>query len=159
MMKRYRERMSEDYPRSKPYKGTAFVVGEHFDSALAVGGASTLGTERDASGSVGQSAPSTSVVKTRGKRPASRPLGLPPSQRAKSKRPGGSVETDGALCPACEQPHQLVDCYYVFKEKAPGWWTPRPGTERLVSLLLEHNSNFQEQVRACKRSRTRTPAI
>jgi hypothetical protein len=158
MMKRYRERMSEDHPRSKPYKGTAFAVGDHFDSALAVGGASTPGTERDASDSVGQSAPSTLVHKTRGKRPAGRQRGLLPSQRAKSKRPGGSVETDGASCPACEQPHQLVDCYYVFRDKAPEWWTPRPGTERLVSVLLEHDVNFQEQVRACKRSRTRTPA-
>jgi hypothetical protein len=92
--------MSKDYLRSKPYKGTAFVAGD-FDSALAVGGASTL------------------VFKTRGKQLASRPLGLLQGHRAKSKRLGGLVETNSAQCLACKQPHQLVDCYYVFKEKAP----------------------------------------
>jgi hypothetical protein len=87
--------MSKDYLRSKPYKGTAFVAG-NFNSALAVGSASTLGTKRDALDSVGQSAPSTLVFKTRGKRLASRPLGLLQGHRAKSKRLGGLVETNSA---------------------------------------------------------------
>jgi hypothetical protein len=95
IIKRYQERISEDHPRSKPYKGTAFVAGD-FDSALAVGGASTLGTERDASDSLVQSAPSTPVFKTRGKRLASRPPGLLQGHRAKSKRLGGLVETNSA---------------------------------------------------------------
>ena len=159
MMKRFRERMSEDHPKSKTYKA-AFVVGEdHFNSALAASGASTVATERDAS-KCAESAPSAPGPRTQGGRQKSRQQKQAQGQRAKSKRPReGSTEVDGASCPACEQRHHLTDCYYVFKEKAPEWWSPRPATERLVKVLLEHDDNFQEQVRACKRSRTRTPAM
>jgi hypothetical protein len=55
------------------------VVEDYFNSALAVGGASTLGTKRDALDSVEQSVLSTLVYKTRGKQPTGQQQGPLPS--------------------------------------------------------------------------------
>jgi hypothetical protein len=163
MMKRFREHMSMEHPKGKPYRG-AFVGSE--DSAFAVSGEPTTGNKRDAS-HVENGAPSAPGEGSRGHTrrkhtPGQRAYGQrAPSHRATSKQPfkEGTATADGARCPACEQPHQLKDCYYVFGENAPQWWHPNPSIVKLVKISMEHDADLQNQVRACKRSRTRTPAV
>jgi hypothetical protein len=64
-------------------------------------------------------------------------------------------------CPACEMPHALAQCFYVFPEKAyPGFKT-REHVKRRVEEALENNADLQAQVRALKgprsKSKSRTP--
>ena len=152
-MKRFREHMSIDHPKGKPHR-SAFGVGE--GSAFAVDGESIPGTKRDAS-HVAESAPSAPGEGSRGHTRQKRTRG----QRAQSKQVvrDGTAKAVGARCPACEQLHQLKDCYYVFGENAPQWWSPNPAIVKLVRLLMESDADLQNQVRACKRSCTRTPAF
>jgi hypothetical protein len=161
MMKRFRETMSDDYPKKTTHHRGAFAVGgeehSHDRSSFAAGGESTPGSnERDASHAA-KSAPSApSNDSTRGSRKNQQRQTT--GQRASSKRPRReSVQTDGAKCPACDGPHSLNQCFYINKDQAPQWFKPRREMEVMVSKLLDLDVNLQAQVRALKRTRTQTP--
>ena len=163
MMKRFRETMSDDYPKKTTHHRGAFAVGgeehSHDRSSFAAGGESTPGSnERDASHAA-KSAPSApSNDSTRGSRKNKQRQST--GQRASSKRPRSeSVHTDGAKCPACNGPHPLSRCFYINKDQAPEWFKPRREMEVMVSKLLDLDLDLQAQVRALKRTRTQTPAI
>ncbi|KAG9381101.1 hypothetical protein A1F94_008421 [Pyrenophora tritici-repentis] len=134
MMKLFREYMSLHYPsRGKPK--SAFAVGDSY----AASGEPDSDTLRDAS-SVELRAPSN---QGRGN----------PRQSNKRKMDGQSTRTKqipernsakaGDICPACEQRHEISDCYYVNKAKAPEWFKPNRGIARLVQYKLENDTNLQ----------------
>ncbi|KAG9384388.1 hypothetical protein A1F94_003935 [Pyrenophora tritici-repentis] len=134
MMKLFREYMSLQYPsRGKPK--SAFAVGDLY----AASGEPDSDTLRDAS-SVELRAPSN---QGRGN----------PRQSNKRKMDGQSTRTKqipernsakaGDICPACEQRHEISDCYYVNKAKAPEWFKPNRGIARLVQYKLENDTNLQ----------------
>jgi hypothetical protein len=64
-------------------------------------------------------------------------------------------------CPACEMPHALAQCYYVFPEKAYQGFTPREHVKKRVEEALENDTDLQAQVRALKgprsKSKSKTP--
>ncbi|KAI0603828.1 hypothetical protein TUN205_11930, partial [Pyrenophora tritici-repentis] len=134
MMKLFREYMSLQYPsRGKPK--SAFAVGDSY----AASGEPDSDTLRDAS-SVELRALSN---QGRGN----------PRQSNKRKMDGQSTRTKqipernsakaGDMCPACEQRHEISDCYYVNKAKAPEWFKPNRGIARLVQYKLENDTNLQ----------------
>ncbi|KAF7441538.1 hypothetical protein A1F99_141460 [Pyrenophora tritici-repentis] len=134
MMKLFREYMSLQYPsRGKPK--SAFAV----EDSYAASGEPDSDTLRDAS-SVELRAPSN---QGRGN----------PRQSNKRKMDGQSTRTKqipernsakaGDICPACEQRHEISDCYYVNKAKAPEWFKPNRGIARLVQYKLENDTNLQ----------------
>lgn len=149
MMKRFREHMSMNHPIRGRQQRAAFAAGDA--SFLAAGGASTPGTDRDAS-RVADSASSTSTTQgSRGRPRNKRSIGQATTSKQSSK--GDTAAAEGSNCPACEQRHGLDNCYYVYKEKAPQWFVPRSGIAAMVSWRLEHDTDLQGLLRGEKRFR------
>jgi hypothetical protein len=155
MMKRFRDHMSEHHPTKGKHRGGAFVAGDA--SFLAAGGASTPGTDRDASHAA-EDAPSNPINQGGRGRPQNKRTLV---QRATSKQSSteDTAAAGGVKCPACEQRHRLENCFYVHPGKAPQWFMPRAGVTAMVKYRLEHDTDVQEQLREQKRARTRTPTI
>lgn len=155
MMKRFREHMSKYHPTKGKYQRGAFGTGNTL--FLAAGGESTPGMDRDAS-AIADSASSTPTTQgSRGRPRQKRTIGQ--STTSKQSLTGDTAAAGGAKCPACEQRHRLEDCYYVYKDKAPEWFTPRSGIAAMVRHRMEHDTDLQEQLRSGKRARTKTPNI
>lgn len=107
------------------------------------------------------------------------------SERATQSRRGGNITTrktrgghttrkrasddasEGSLferCAACQQPHNIKDCYYVHPGKAPEWFKPNAGIEELVKMKRAQNHPSLEgalrgQSRTRSQTRTQTPQI
>ena len=155
MMKRFREHMSKYHPTKGKQQRGAFVAGN--TSFLAAGGESTPGMDRDAL-AIADSASSTPTTQgSRGRPRQKRTIGQSTTSRQSLTRDTAAAE--GVKCPACEQRHRLDDCYYVFNDKAPEWFTPRSGIAAMVRHRIEHDTDLQEQLRSGKRARTKTPNI
>lgn len=150
MMKRFREHMSMNHPIKGRQQRAAFAAGDA--SFLAAGGASTPGTDRDASRAADNASSTLTTQGSRGRPRNKRSLG----QGTKSKQSSteDTAAAGGANCPACEQRHGLENCYYVHKDRAPEWFVPRKGMAMMVSWRLEHDADLQELIRGEKRSRT-----
>ncbi|KAA8621955.1 hypothetical protein PtrV1_06456 [Pyrenophora tritici-repentis] len=133
IMKLFRDYMSLHNPtRGKPK--SAFSVVE---TSYAAGGESDPNTQRDAS-SVETRAPSSNN-QGRGN--------LKPLNKRKNKQfTERDTATAGGICPACEQPHSISDCYYV-NGQAPEWFKPNRGTTKLVQYKLDHDPSLQTLVR------------
>ena len=158
-MKRFREHMALLHPiKGKQQRGAFAAAGP----SLAAGGASTPGTDRDASHAA-EDAPSTHELQTwttnyqrgRGRPREKRSFG----QRATSKQSSTDDTTavGGLKCPACEMRHSLKDCFYAFPEHTPEWFHPRPGFTAMVNYRIQNDSNLQEEMRKVKRLRSQTP--
>ena len=83
-------------------------------------------------------------------------------RQTKSKRPLSSMESTavaGKQCPACEQRHDLKDCFYAYPDKQPEWFRPNPAMVKLVRFRLEHDPDLQSNVRGGKRQKSSTPTI
>lgn len=113
------------------------------DSSSADGSDGTQGGKRDAS-SDADSAPCAKRTK-RGTGSASK------------KNHGGSSNTrarvGGAanrrrICPACIRGHDLKDCFYIHKDRAPRWWRPDESMAVLIENRRKHDAAFEELVRA-----------
>ena len=58
-----------------------------------------------------------------------------------------SGETPGKVCRACEGFHSTQRCYYLFPEKAPEEWTPKPHIQSLVEQNLKDDSTLEEEIK------------
>ena len=151
MMKLFREHMILQHPIKGKQKGAFAAAG----SSLADSGESTQTTDRDAS-----------LVDDRA---SSNPRGRPRNQRndghrTKTKRSASNLDDEpaaagGIKCPACEQHHNLQDCFYVFPDKQPEWFRPRPNMVALIKNRMEHDPELQSSLRALKRPKSQTPRI
>ena len=69
----------------------------------------------------------------------------------------GKVKTasddSGKVCRACEGPHPTQKCYYLFPNKAPKIWTPKPHVQKLVEEALDADSTLKEEVERLKRTK------
>jgi hypothetical protein len=154
MMKRFQEHISKYHPKGRQQRG-AFAAGN--TSTLTASSESTPDTDRDAS-HVNECASSTPTTQGSQGRPCQkRSIGQSTTSRQSLTR--DTAAAGGAKCPACRQRHRLDNCYYVYKEKALEWFTPRDGIAEMVQFQLEQNADLQDQVRSAKRARTKTPAI
>ena len=149
MMKLFRDHMSLHNPsRGKPK--SAFSVVE---ASYAAGGESDSATQRDAS-SVEIRAPSTTNNQGRGN-------SKPTNKRKNRQSTGRGTASAGGICPACEQPHNIADCYYVNGQQ-PEWFKPNRGITKLVQYKLEHDPSLQklveENIHESKRPRLTTMA-
>jgi hypothetical protein len=136
MMKLFRDYMSLHYQsRGKPK--SAFGVGE---SSYLSSSEPDLGThQRDAS-SVGIRAPSNNNNNNQAKQGQGKPrLG----KRKAKQYPERNTAAAEDICPACEQRHQIRDCYYVDLTKAPEWFRPNNGLTKLVQYKLQHDPSLQ----------------
>jgi len=161
MMKRFREYMALTHPiKGKQHKG-AFAAAE---PSLAAGGASTQGTDRDASHAA-EDAPSiheqqtwtTNNQRGRGRPRQKRSFGQ--SATSKQSSTDDTAAVGGLKCPACEQRHSLKDCFYAFPEYTPEWFNPRPGFTAMVNYRIQNDSYLQEEMRKVKRLRSQNPRI
>jgi hypothetical protein len=156
MMKRFREYMVPLHPSKGKQHRSALAAGE---PSLAGTGESIPGTDRDAS-HVADDATSATKDHHRGR-------GKAPRKRktdGRQARSGQSSLEDtaaagGQKCPACEQRHSLKDCYYLYPDQAPEWFTPRPGIAAMVRFRRENDADLQEEMRTAKRPRSQTPRI
>jgi hypothetical protein len=99
-------------------------------SFLAAGSVSTPGTDRDASHAA-EDVPSDLTNQGRQGRPwQKRALGQ--VARSKQSSTEDMAAAEGVKCLAREQRHRLENCYYVYLEKAPQWFTPRAGVTAMV---------------------------
>ena len=149
MMKRFREHMSMNHPIKGRQQRAAFAAGDA--SFLAAGGASTPGTDRDASRAADNASSTLPSQGSRGRPRNKRSFGQATISKQSSK--GDTAAARGSNCPACEQRHGLENCYYVYKDKAPQWFVPRSGIAAMVSWRLEHDTDLQELLRGEKRYR------
>lgn len=71
------------------------------------------------------------------------------------------TERSERSCPACEMPHALANCYYVFPDKAYDGFKPRGHLQDKVEKALENDADLQSQVRTIKgprsKSKSKTP--
>jgi len=126
MMKLFREHMSLAHPTRGKVK-SAFVTG---DGAFAASGESDSNTQRDAS-SVQIRAPSTNPNQGQGKRK----MNAPGSKSKQFQRRNTAEAAD--ICPACEQRHDISNCYYVNTTlETPTWFKPNKNVTRLVQYKL-----------------------
>jgi hypothetical protein len=151
MMKRFREHMMANNPSAKGKQRAAFVTSDPsrsdpYGSFLADSGETTQGNDRDASHA--EHAPSKG-----------RPLKRKRAHPQGTSRPYNNEPNTAGPCPACKQSHAAKDCYYLYEEKAPAWWKPRPAISELIELKRKHDSAFQGLIRGQSRSRTQTPHI
>lgn len=140
MMKLFRDYMSLQHPpRGKPK--SAFAVGE---ASYAASGESDSNPQRDAF-SVEPRAPSNNHHQGRGNpRQNKRKMD---GQSARTKQfPERNTARAEDTCPACEQRHNISDCYYVDTAKAPEWFKPNRGITKLVQYKLEHDTGLQRIV-------------
>ncbi|KAI8930685.1 hypothetical protein NX059_012294 [Plenodomus lindquistii] len=94
----------------------------------------------------------------------SKDQGRPRNQRGnnyRKRQAERSIEapSSGANCAACGQRHDLKDCFYLHKEKAPKWWKPNGTINELVTFRQQNDPEFQGLIRSQSRPRTGTPAI
>lgn len=151
MMKLFRDYMILQHPNKGKQKGAFAAAG----SSLADRGGATQTTDRDAS-LVDEAA-------------SSNPRGRPRNQRkdglrTKTKRSASYLDdvpaaAGGLKCPACEQRHNLQDCFYVFPDKQPEWFKPRPNMVALINNRMENDLELQDHLRALKRQKSQTPRI
>jgi hypothetical protein len=77
----------------------------------------------------------------------------------KSAKHARASDEDDALpersCAACGLPHLLANCFYVFRERAPQWFTENPEVRALVDRLLKTDLGLQEEVRRLKSKRSK----
>jgi len=159
MMKRFREHMALLHPiKGKPQRGAFAAAGP----SLAAGGASTPGTDRDASHAA-EDAPSiheqqtwtTNNQRGRGRPRQKRSFGQ--SATSKQSSIDDTAAVGGLKCPACEMRHSLKDCFYAFPEHTPEWFNPRPGFTAMVNYRIQNDSHLQEEMRKVKRLRSQIP--
>ena len=69
------------------------------------------------------------------------------------------VPSSDRSCGACSLNHPLANCYYVFPEKAPQWFTENPEIRSSVDSQLETDVALRDEVRRLKtkRARSNTP--
>jgi hypothetical protein len=133
--------MSKYHPAKGSQHWGAFAAGN--DSSLAAGGASTPGTDRDAShvlkrinysyykGESGKTLVNNEILV---KRPD------PSSPRQRIQR-----QLEVQKNPACEQRNGIEDYHYIHKDISPEWVLPRTGIVDTVSWrFLEHDADNQE---------------
>jgi len=155
MMKRFREHMAILHPiKGKQHRG-AFAAGE---LSLAAGGASTPGTDRDASHAAEDASSSTNNQRGRGRPRQKRSFGQSTISKQSSIEDTTAVE-GRKKCPACEQRHSLKDCFYAFPDHAPDWFRPRSGFTDMVQHRIQNDSDLQEEIRKAKRFKSQTPRI
>ncbi|PVI04903.1 hypothetical protein DM02DRAFT_689845 [Periconia macrospinosa] len=61
-------------------------------------------------------------------------------------------------CSACGLGHNVENCYYVHKSKAPEWFKPRAKVGATIQKRLREDKELKEQVQISKRARTGTSA-
>ena len=139
------------YPiKGKQQRGTFAAGSEKDHSTMALPSAGFIpGTDRDASQNADD-------VNSRGRPRQKRKLVQKTLSKQSSKE--DMVATKGRKkCPACEQCHMLKDCYYAFPEQAPDWFIPKSGYTAMVKHKVQHDPDFQEQLRKQKRLRSLYP--
>jgi hypothetical protein len=57
----------------------------------------------------------------------------------------------GGSCKACLANHDLPECFYVFKDKAPEGWIPNLGIKRLVEDRIKTDSSLAEQIKRLRK--------
>ena len=140
MMKLFRDHMS----LSHPLKGTqksAFAAGE---ASYVSNGASVQGTQNGDALSVSERAPSAPSQGGQGKPRQKRKRD---GQMTKSKQfPIGNTAAAGDDCLACGQRHNLLDCYYVYTDKAPKWFKPNQSITKLVQYKIDNDNDLQRAI-------------
>lgn len=153
MMKRFREYMSLNHPLKPVYKKQAFFAEADDSSFLAEGGATTQDSQKDASAAM-ESAPSNPRGRTRG--------GQRQGYQAASqsgKRIAEKGTSSGKKCPACDQVHDIKECWYINSNQAPEWWKPNTQVTQLVGYKRKHDPVLQGALRGMSRTKSQTPAI
>jgi hypothetical protein len=146
MMKLFRDHMSLAHPTQGKLK-SAFMTGE---GAYAASGASDSNTQENALG-VQIRAPST--------KPNKRKMNAP-GNKSKQFHKRNIVEA-GDVCPACEQRHDINNCFYVNQNlETPEWFRPNKHIEKLVHYKLQNDLDLpravQEVTQGAKRPRLMT---
>ena len=154
-MKRFREHMAKHHPIKGKQQRGAFAAGE---PSLAAGGESTQGTDRDASHAAEDATSLTNNKRGRGRPRQKRSFGQSTISKQSLKRDTAAVE-GRKKCPACEQTHNLKDCFYAFPENTPEWFQPRPGLSAMVQYRIQNDPDLQEEMRKVKRLKSQTPRI
>ena len=152
MMKLFREHMSRSYPQ-KGKQNSAFAAG---DAAYPAGGESDQGAQRDASG-VAEEASSALRGKNRGRTRGKRKFGQS-STRSKHSSLEDTAAVEGTKCHACEQRHNLFDCFYLNEDRAPAWFTPDSRIAKLVEYKRKYDPELIKLLDS-KRQRSKTPLI
>jgi hypothetical protein len=140
MMKLFRDYMSLTHPTRGKSK-SAFMTGE---GAHAASGESDSNTQRDAS-SVQIRAPSINLSQRNQRQSNKRKMNAP-GNKPKQFHKGNTAEA-GDVCPACEQRHNIHNCFYANPTlEIPDWFRPNKHIEKLVQYKLQHDSNLQKAV-------------
>ncbi|KAG6257145.1 hypothetical protein E4U24_004864 [Claviceps purpurea] len=146
MTNRFREYMSVTHPlpvRKHRAGATTAAAAADENSSSADGSESARGGKRDAS-SDDDSAPCAKRTK-RGTGSAPRT-----NHRASSNTRAqvGGAANGRRRCPACIRGHDLKDCFYIHKDRAPRWWRPDESMAAFIEKRRKHDAAFEELLRA-----------
>jgi len=157
MMRSFREHMMAHHP-IKPRSRAAFAVS---DQSFATSRPHMV-TDRDASPT------SDNLLSTRKRGRLSKSSNN--SQPSIEQQRGASTEpqrrnNQKGKCHACGYAHLLKDCFYLYPERAPEWFTPKAYVVENIELKRQHDTEFQDLLRGLrkpeskriKRSDTDTP--
>ena len=89
--------------------------------------------------------------------PIYRPL-FPLQLRKRKHATGGAPET-AKVCRACEGHHATRHCFYLFQERAPETWTPRPHLQKLVEQNLKDDPTLEEETKRWTKSGRRNGEV
>ncbi|KAG6164091.1 hypothetical protein E4U27_000266 [Claviceps purpurea] len=146
MMKRFRGHMTRYYPLDKKSRAGVFVTADD-QSILADGGASTQSRKRDASAST-NSAPVP-------KRPK-RKNDVKATAGRKSTAITKSTTRENVRCPACSYHHELKNCFYVNKERAPEWFRFDESLSSFIEKRKEVDTDFRQLLQEAENSTNRS---
>ena len=65
----------------------------------------------------------------------------------KRKQATGGAPGTAKVCRACEGHHATRCCFYLFQERAPETWTPRPHLQKLVEQNLKDDPTLEEEAK------------
>jgi hypothetical protein len=71
---------------------------------------------------------------------------------ANQKRKNAPGDFSGKVCRGCEGFHLTQRCFYLFPEKAPEEWTPKPHIQKLVEQNLKDDSTLEEEIKRWMKS-------
>ncbi|KAG6193867.1 hypothetical protein E4U27_002341 [Claviceps purpurea] len=146
MTNRFREYMSVTHPlpvRKHRTGATTAAAAADEDSYSSDGSESARGGKRDAS-SDDDSAPCAK----RTKRVTGSASRTNHQESSNTRAQVGGAANGRRRCPACIRGHDLKDCYYIHKDRAPRWWRPDESMAAFIEKRRKHDAAFEELLRA-----------
>ncbi|KAG5997548.1 hypothetical protein E4U52_003827 [Claviceps spartinae] len=147
MTNSFREWMSYTHPppvrKHKAGATTTATAAADEDSSSAGGSDGTQRGKRDASSDA-----DSALCAKRTKRGTGSASKMNRRESSNTRAQVAGAANGRRRCPACIRGHDLKDCFYIHKDRAPRWWRPDEIMAGFIENRRKHDAAFEELVRA-----------